>query len=172
VWYSGLLVLVGCGVLYERLVLRPRSPAALIWNVSTNCIDCIAQYHIYISPYPALYLLVYSLSFLAQNFGPNATTYILLSVRGTWHLSSIADKLDGVLGSQIFLLVARAFCSSDSDNDSNNEECEQEKERLGMQLVFWLCGLISLLGYAMLSYDVIMLLCTVPSCHITILTIQ
>jgi PHS family inorganic phosphate transporter-like MFS transporter len=62
----------------------------------------------YLVRVPAVYILAYGLTFFAQNFGPNTTTYIVPSLlfsashRGTCHgISAAAGKLGAVLGAQV-----------------------------------------------------------------------
>jgi PHS family inorganic phosphate transporter-like MFS transporter len=62
----------------------------------------------YLAQAPAAYLALYGLTFFAQNFGPNTTTYIIPSLqfppdhRGTCHgISAAAGKLGALLAAQV-----------------------------------------------------------------------
>lgn len=57
---------------------------------------------------PTVYAFIYGLTFFAQNFGANATTYIIPSLlfpmehRATCHgISAAAGKLGALLGAQV-----------------------------------------------------------------------
>jgi PHS family inorganic phosphate transporter-like MFS transporter len=62
----------------------------------------------YLLRVPAVYVVAYGLTFFAQNFGPNTTTYIVPSLlfsashRGTCHgISAAAGKLGALVGAQV-----------------------------------------------------------------------
>lgn len=65
---------------------------------------------------PALYAFIYGLTFFAQNFGANSTTYIIPSLlfplehRATCHgISAAAGKFGALLGAQVQLLCFHTF---------------------------------------------------------------
>ena len=65
----------------------------------------------YLVQQPALYVILYGLTFFFQNFGANSTTYIIPSLiysteyRATCHgISAAAGKLGAILGAQVKLL--------------------------------------------------------------------
>lgn len=96
-----------CTILYadriglRRLQLCGFAATALIFLV-------LAALQSYLVQVPAVYVFVYGLTFFAQNFGANSTTYIIPSLlfsaahRATCHgISAAAGKLGALFGAQV-----------------------------------------------------------------------
>jgi len=75
-------------------------------------------------------LVMVALAMISQNFGPNATTYIVPSVvfnvlhKATCHgICSAAGKLGAIFAAQVFVYLAGAYCpGSVCSKDSSNDE--------------------------------------------------
>eukprot|EP01032_Pedospumella_encystans_P011121 gene11121-12958_t len=100
---------------------------------------------------PVLYAFLYGMTFFAQNFGANSTTYIIPSLlfpvehRATCHgISAAAGKLGALLGAQVFLDVVGAFCAGGTCTD----DAPARQVSAGLQLTFAACGILSILGFA------------------------
>eukprot|EP01031_Cornospumella_fuschlensis_P031880 gene31880-38546_t len=142
-----------CTVLYSQSVTM-RS-LQLGGFLSTGvCFLLLAILQSYLVKLPAIYVMLYGLTFFFQNFGPNATTYIIPSVifpsphRATCHgFSSAAGKAGALLGAAVFLYLAEAFCDGGKCPEDASEGSRAERQRTaGMQLTFVACGLLSLVG--------------------------
>lgn len=97
---------------------------------------------------PALYLILYGITFFFQNFGPNTTSYIIPSVvysttsKGTCHgISAAAGKLGAVIGAYSFVYATDHFCSGECDSGDS----DSDKDR-GVQLSFGICSIIAFFG--------------------------
>ncbi len=97
-----------------------------------------------------LYVFLYGFTFFFQNFGANATTYIIPSIiyssaeRATCHgISSAAGKLGALLGAQTFLFIVDAFC----DHDTCDKSSPAKQVDSGLQLTFFVCGVLAVIGW-------------------------
>jgi len=82
---------------------------------------------------PALFIILYGLTFFFSNFGPNATTYTIpaevypVEIAAFCHgISAAAGKLGAVLGTSAFKPMHNAY---------------------GLEVVFFTCAGIALLGF-------------------------
>jgi len=99
---------------------------------------------------PALYLAIYGITFFFQNFGPNATTYIIPSVvfdikhKATCHgISAAAGKLGAIVAAQSFVFLSGAFCTGGVCSSSS----ATADVNAGLQLTFGVCSGIGVLGW-------------------------
>jgi len=88
-----------------------------------------------ISQIPGLFVVLYGLTFFFSNMGPNTTTYVLSaeafpkSIRSTSHgISACSGKIGALIGTAGFPTMITA---------------------VGVGPVFYLCGVISVLGFIM-----------------------
>eukprot|EP01039_Chlorochromonas_danica_P001339 gene1339-1461_t len=111
---------------------------------------------------PALYIILYGLTFFFQNFGANATTYIVPSLayptsqRSTCHgMSAAAGKLGAILGAETFLYIADCYCHG----DVCGKNADKELVNRGLRVTFFVCGAIAWSGlgwtYLFLPEDVV-----------------
>eukprot|EP01039_Chlorochromonas_danica_P001344 gene1344-1466_t len=111
---------------------------------------------------PALYIILYGLTFFFQNFGANATTYIVPSLayptsqRSTCHgMSAAAGKLGAILGAETFLYIADCYCHG----DVCGKNADKELVNRGLRVTFFVCGAIAWSGlgwtYVFLPEDVV-----------------
>ena len=99
---------------------------------------------------PAIYLILYGITFFFQNFGPNSTTYIIPSLifspthKGTCHgISAAFGKLGAILGAYTFIFMTDHYCS-DQECDDGDSVSDKDK---GIRLSFGICSLIALVGF-------------------------
>jgi PHS family inorganic phosphate transporter-like MFS transporter len=85
----------------------------------------------HIIKYPALFFVIYGLTFFFSNFGPNTTTYIVpgeafpVSIRSTCHgISAASGKIGAVIGVSVFPYL----------------------EPYGLSTIFFACAGVALLG--------------------------
>lgn len=97
----------------------------------------------------SLFVILYGVTFFFQNFGPNATTYIISSLiytpehKGTCHgISAASGKLGAILGTYVFAEMTNKFCT-DNECDDGDSEADIEK---GLQLSFGICCMFAVLG--------------------------
>ena len=97
----------------------------------------------------ALFIILYGVTFFFQNFGPNATTYIIPSLiytpehKGTCHgISAAAGKLGAIFGTYIFAELTDSFCT-ENECDDGDSETDVEK---GLQLSVGICCIFAFLG--------------------------
>jgi MFS transporter, PHS family, inorganic phosphate transporter len=104
----------------------------------------------YLIKVPALYIILYGITFFFQNFGANATTYIIPSiVYPTAHratccgISAAAGKLGAIVGAEIFLYITDSFCSGDNCTDDSPKSDVNK----GLQLTFGICAILAFVGF-------------------------
>mmetsp|Transcript_2284 Transcript_2284/g.2044 ORF Transcript_2284/g.2044 Transcript_2284/m.2044 type:complete len:329 (-) Transcript_2284:286-1272(-) len=116
----------------------------------------------YLIQVPALYIIVYGATFFFQNFGANATTYIIPSIvyttsqRATCHgLSAAAGKLGAIVGAEVFLYLQDSFCS----NDTCNDDSPSSQVNAGLQITFFTCASLAFIGwlwtYYLVKFDIL-----------------
>lgn len=100
---------------------------------------------------PTLYVALYGITFFFQNFGPNATTYVLPSIafapehKATCHgISAASGKLGAIIGASAFVYIQEAFCPGGACNSSST----LEERQAGVRLTFFVCGVMAILGWA------------------------
>jgi hypothetical protein len=103
-------------------------------------------------------VILYGITFFFQNFGPNATTYIIPSLiypsaeRATCHgISSAFGKLGALVGAFIFMYLVNSFCFRDNCNDNHHSTTattsqQQQQINAGLQLTFGFCALLAMIG--------------------------
>lgn len=113
------------------------------------CFVFLAAWQGYLVQVPAVYIAVYGLTFFFQNFGANATTYIIPSIvfpteqRATCHgISAAAGKLGAILGAQLFLSLTDSYC----DEDHCTDDATETQRNAGLQTTFLVCGILSMMG--------------------------
>ena len=95
-----------------------------------------------------VYLFIYGLTFFIENFGPNATVYVIPSFvfptrgRSTLHGASAAfGKMGAVVGTFTLLYVKDSFCEGSGCSDDETGDIER-----GIRLTFGICAIVSLIG--------------------------
>jgi PHS family inorganic phosphate transporter-like MFS transporter len=108
-----------------------------------------------LSAEPAAYLIMYGITFLFQNFGANATTYIIPSIlyptkhKATCHgISAAAGKIGAIVGAEVLLYIDYAYCSNDQCDDASPEADVSR----GLSAVFYVCAALSIIGLAWTYY--------------------
>eukprot|EP00597_Dinobryon_sp_UTEXLB2267_P003690 CAMPEP_0170058874 /NCGR_PEP_ID=MMETSP0019_2-20121128/1332_1 /TAXON_ID=98059 /ORGANISM="Dinobryon sp., Strain UTEXLB2267" /LENGTH=434 /DNA_ID=CAMNT_0010263921 /DNA_START=375 /DNA_END=1679 /DNA_ORIENTATION=- len=104
----------------------------------------------YLLQVPPLYIILYGLTFFFQNFGANATTYIIPSIiyptnhRATCHgISAAWGKMGAIVGAEVFLYLQNSFCRGDNCTD----DATAEQKNNGLRVVFSVCGALSIFGF-------------------------
>lgn len=105
-----------CSVLFAQ-VIGLRRLQLYGFTASASIFLILAVFQPLLVQVPTLYVLFYGFTFFAQNFGPNATTYIVPSLlfaaehRGTCHgISAAAGKLGALLGAQVGRTILCYLC--------------------------------------------------------------
>ncbi len=105
-----------------------------------------------------LYVFLYGFTFFFQNFGANATTYIIPSIifssaeRATCHgISSAAGKVGALLGAQTFLFLVGTFCT----HDNCGKSAPTKQVDSGLRLTFFVCGMLAVIGWVWSYFFVI-----------------
>lgn len=99
---------------------------------------------------PILYVALYGITFFFQNFGPNATTYIIPSIafppehKATCHgISAASGKFGAIIGASSFVYLQEAFCRSGACDGSSTKA----ERQAGIRLTFLVCGVTAVLGW-------------------------
>lgn len=104
----------------------------------------------YLADLGYIYLFIYGMTFFVENFGPNATVYVIPSFvfptkgRSTLHgLSAAFGKVGAVVGTFTLLYVKQSFCGMEACADDDEKNIER-----GIELTFGVCSAVSLAGLA------------------------
>lgn len=99
---------------------------------------------------PALFVVMYALTFFFDDFGPNTTTFVIpaviypTEVRSTCHgLSAAFGKAGAAVGASIFLKITNMYCPGHDCRTSETPELADK----GIRVVFICCTILAALGF-------------------------
>jgi MFS transporter, PHS family, inorganic phosphate transporter len=123
--------------------------------VITVVFAIMAALQSYLEKVGPLYIIIYGLTFFFENYGPNATTYVIPAIiyptdsRATCHgISAACGKVGAIFGVLVLLHLKNVFCSGgECDDDSPSGQVNH-----GLQLTFGFCAFIGILGWIWTYY--------------------
>mgnify|MGYP000577906599 CR=1 FL=1 len=108
----------------------------------------MAIFQHYLAQVSSLYIIIYGLTFFFENYGANASTYVIpaitfpTEVRATCHgISAAMGKMGAVFGVLVLLYMKNGFCQGECDDDEDNDA---EK---GLRLTFGFCAMVGIIGF-------------------------